>query len=115
MGFHLSSLGPGTVEIALTGTLSEQYLDRLRSVLLDSRRSAARVLVDLSKVEAIDAAGVALLMLARIEIEARGGTFVVQAPASSARRIVDRGLARFATVVRDRTSALAALMAPAAA
>ena len=67
MDLEIAPLQAGIVRVTATGKLDEWTVSRLRELLLDgSRCDAAGVLLDLSGVEAIDSAGIALLILARI-------------------------------------------------
>jgi anti-anti-sigma factor len=110
MEIAVHRLGPGKVEIRPRGQLVERTAARLRSDLLDVTPGAAAVLLDLSDLQAIDAAGMALVLLARIEHEAMGGRLVVQSsdPAIT-ETLRDAGLDRFVTVTCRRLDALRAL------
>lgn len=101
----------GAVEIDLRGELDESNLADVRAHLLDhSAGEPNRILLDVSRLDAIDSAGLALLLLARIEIEASGGSFVVQATRPRVRRAFERAhMARFVQVVGSRAEALAVL------
>jgi anti-anti-sigma regulatory factor len=110
MEVRIAMLGSGVVEVAPIGVLDEMTLGQLRPHLLDRSES---VLLDLSGVERIDAAAIALVMLARIEIEAAGRTFVVQAPKPRIGPTLERaGLPRFVNVANERVEALRALRQP---
>ena len=101
-------LEAGTIEIAASGTLDETTVPELRSQALGRGDQAPdRLLVDLSGVDHIDAAGLAALMLARIEIEARGGAMVVFSTRARMSRTLKRaGIERFVDVARSRAQAL---------
>ena len=114
MRIRVHKLSPGAVEIAVHGELDESNVDVLRAHLLDHRDDEThRVLLNLSGLESIDTAGMALLVLARIEIEAHGGTFVIEmAPTGAGRAVKQAKLERFVTIHSERIAALAALGAP---
>jgi anti-anti-sigma regulatory factor len=109
MEVRISMLGSGVVEVAPIGVLNELTLGQLRPHLLDRCES---VLLDLSGVERIDAAAIALVMLARIEIEAAGRAFVVQAPPRIGPALERAGLPRFVNVANERIDALRAIREP---
>ena len=114
MRIRVHKLSPGAVEIAVQGELDESNVDVLRTHLLDHRDDeTSRVLLNLSGLESIDTSGMALLVLARIEIEAHGGTLVIQmAPNGACRAVNEAKLERFVTIHCERIAALAALGAP---
>ena len=97
-----------TLEISATGSLVERTVASLRrAVLGSSDASPDRILIDLSRLSRIDDAGLAVLLLARIELEARGGAMAVLSARSSVGRAVDRArLGRFIDVARTRADAL---------
>lgn len=104
-------LGNGTLEVAPVGTLDETNVGELRPHLLDR---GDRILLDLSGVQQIDSAAMALILLARIELEAMGGGLVVQASQPRIALTLKRaGLERFVTVADRRIDALRALRSPA--
>ena len=112
MPVSVTALGPDVVEVAPFGALDERSARDLRVALLDRESEEAHggVVLDLSGVESVDAAGIALLLLARLEIEACGGTFVVVAASSPVRRSLRRaGIEGFVQVVRSREQALSVL------
>jgi anti-anti-sigma factor len=108
---HVERLDAREMEITAVGELDESTVDELRAHLLDRREAGPdRILLNLTRLDFIDSAGLALLILARIEIEASGGKFVVQTReprVRRARRIA--GIERFVTLAEDRVAALAAL------
>jgi anti-anti-sigma factor len=111
MRISVHKLSTGAVEIAVAGELDESNSHELRAHLLDLRsEETRRVLLNLVELESIDTAGMALLVLARIEIEADGGTFVIEmAPTAAGRAVQHAGLGRFVTIHSERIAALAAL------
>ena len=111
MKLTVHRLSPGAVEIAASGRLHESNMHELRAHLLDHRGDdAERILLNLSDLESIDTAGMALLLLARFEIEARGGTFVIEmAPTGACRTVEQARLDRYVTIHCQRIAALAAL------
>jgi anti-anti-sigma factor len=111
MRIRVHNLSTGAVEIAVEGELDESNVHELRVHLLDyGGDEARRVLLNLVELDLIDTAGMALLVLARIEIEARGGTFVVEmAPTGACRAVQEANLERFVTIHCERIAALAAL------
>ena len=111
MKVQSTTLAEGTLEIKALGTLDEASVDELRTQLLDRENGEReRVLLNLSLLDEIDSSGVALVLLARIEIEARGGAFAVHARAPRVRSALRAaGIGRFVTIADDRATALAAL------
>jgi anti-anti-sigma factor len=111
MRIRVHKLSTGAVEIAVEGELDDSNAHELRAHLLDFRGDETRrVLLNLSGLESIDTAGMALLVLARIEIEAHGGTFVIEmAPTGACRAVKQANLERFVTIHCERIAALAAL------
>jgi anti-anti-sigma factor len=114
MRIRVHKLSEGAVEIAVQGELDESNVDVLRTHLLDHRDDEnTRVLLNLAQLETIDTSGMALLVLARIEIEAHGGTLVIEMGPTGARRAVEQAkLERFVTIHCERIAALAALREP---
>lgn len=107
-------LSNGTLEVAPVGTLDETNVGELRPHLLDRGDRMDRILLDLSGVQQIDSAAMALILLARIELEAMGGGLVVQASQPRIALTLKRaGLERFVTVADRRIDALRALRSPA--
>lgn len=100
MELEINRLSSGAVELRPLGALDETNLTQLRNELLDHAPTMAeRVLLNLSGVDRVDTAAMALLMLARIEIEARGGAFVVESPRPPVKGTMERaGFTRFVTV-----------------
>jgi anti-anti-sigma factor len=117
MEVHLNRLPRGAVELSPAGCLDETNLDQLRSHLLDEApRMAQGVLLNLAAVDRVDTAAMALIMLARIEIEAHGGAFVVENARPTVRGAMDRaGLGRFVTIADRRIDSLRELRRPATA
>jgi anti-anti-sigma factor len=112
MELEIRRLTSGAIEISPRGILDESTVGLLRPHLLDR---GDRVLLDLSGLKRIDPAGMALLLLARIELEALGGALVVQAPQPPVSRALERaGFARFVTVAQERIDALRAVRRPGA-
>jgi anti-anti-sigma factor len=111
MRIRVHNLSAGALEIAVQGELDASNVHELRAYLLDHHTDEARrILLNLTALESIDTAGMALLVLARIEIEARGGTFVVEmAPKGACREVKQANLERFVTIHCERIAALAAL------
>jgi anti-anti-sigma factor len=114
MRIRVHKLSAGAVEIAVEGELDESNVDVLRAHLLDHRDDETdRVLLNLAQLESIDTSGMALLVLARMEIEAHGGTLVIEmAPTAACRAVKQAKLERFVTIHCERIAALAALGAP---
>ena len=108
MEVHVNTLPRGTVELSPSGALHEGNLDELRALLLDEApRMAQRVLLNLAAVDRIDTAAMALLMLARLEIDAHGGAFVVENARATVRETMDgAGLDRHVTLAERRIDAL---------
>lgn len=111
MRIRVHNLSAGALEIAVEGELDASNVHELRTYLLEHHTDEPRrVLLNLTALESIDTVGMALLVLARIEIEARGGTFVVEmAPKGAYREIHVANLERFVTIHCERIAALAAL------
>jgi anti-anti-sigma factor len=111
MRIRVHKLSAGAVEIAVEGELDASNVHELRTYLLEHQTDETRrVLLNLTALESIDTAGMALLVLARIEIEARGGTFVVEmGPKGACRAVEHANLERFVTIHSERIAALAAL------
>jgi anti-anti-sigma factor len=111
MRIRVHKLSAGALEIAVQGELDASNVHELRAYLLDHQTDEKRrVLLNLVELESIDTAGMALLVLARIEIEGRGGTFVVEmAPTGAGRAVQHANLERFVTIHSERIAALAAL------
>ena len=78
MEIEIRELGLGRVEIRPAGRLVEETVGHLRADLLDNYQGPAAVLLNLSRLSEIDAAGMALVLLARVEREAMGGRLVVE-------------------------------------
>lgn len=115
MEVEISPLRAGVVRIAATGSLDQWTVSQLRAPLLDTADcDSAGVLLDLSELETIDPAGIALLMLARIELEATGRRFVVEVRPSLRRALQRAGVPRFVTFAAERAAALEALEADSA-
>ncbi len=76
MDVEIRQLGSRGVELRVFGRLDVETVGELRPALLDY--PSPKVLLNLSDVESIDAAGMALVMMARIELEATGIRFVVE-------------------------------------
>jgi anti-anti-sigma factor len=111
MRIRVHKLSTGAVEIAVEGELDEANAHELRAHLIDyTGDQSRRVLLNLVGLESIDTAGMALLVLARIEIEARGGRLVIEMARTGAFRAVKQAnLERFVTIHCERIAALAAL------
>jgi anti-anti-sigma factor len=111
MRIRVHNLSTGAVEIAVEGEVDAANAHELRAYLLDfGGDEPRRVLLNLVELDSIDTAGMALLVLARIEIESRGGTFVIEmAPTGACRAIQQANLERFVTIHCERIAALAAL------
>jgi anti-anti-sigma factor len=111
MRIRVHNLSTGAVEIAVEGEVDAANAHELRAHLLDfGGDEPRRVLLNLVELDSIDTAGMALLVLARIEIESRGGTFVIEmAPTGACRAIQQANLERFVTIHCERIAALAAL------
>ena len=97
-----------TIVIEASGSLDETTVASLRRRALGrGDNSPDRVLVDLSRIERIDAAGLAVLMLARIELEARGGAMTVFTAGARIVGVLERaGLRRFVDIAHSRAAAL---------
>jgi anti-anti-sigma factor len=105
---QVDRLDRATLEISAYGPLDERTVSNLRRGELGRGDDSADLLLfNLSGVERIDAAGLAALMLARVEIEARGGAMVVLASGARILRALDRaGLRRFVDIAATRPAAL---------
>ena len=112
MGIEVRPLGRDGIEITLGGRLDEGTVGELRPVLLDAMHPKPRLLLNLSRLDAIDAAGMALVMMTRIELEASGVRFVVESSDERIMRTLTRaGMQRFVTIAPRRLDALRALRA----
>lgn len=110
MDVEIRPLGNRGVEILPTGRLDENTIGELRPMLLDSHHPQRRVLLNLSGLDHIDAAGMALVMIARLELEAGGTRFVVESSnAAITRELIAGGLPRFVTISPRRIDALRSL------
>ncbi len=110
MNVEIKALGSRGVEISPAGKLNSETVRELRPLLLDSLHPQPQVLLNLSGVESIDAAGMALLMMARVELEASGIRFVVESSNPGLMRtLVAAGMPRFVTIAPRRLDALRAL------
>jgi anti-anti-sigma factor len=96
------------MEISATGSLVERTVTGFRNAVFGgSDASPDRVLVDLSCLRDIDDAGLAVLLLARIELEARGGALAIFSNGSGVGRALERArLGRFVDIAKTRTDAL---------
>jgi len=108
MDVHMNRLPRGTIELSPSGCLEGPDLNELRTMLLDEAPTAApRVLLNLAAVDRMDTAAMALMMLARIEIEAHGGALVIENARPSVRSTMDHaGLDRFVTIADRRIDSL---------
>ncbi len=108
LDLKVDRLDAGTLEISARGSLDERTVPVLRRGRLGrGDASADRLLIDLSGLEHIDSAGLAALLLARIEIEARGGAMVVFTNGARMTRTLERaGIRRFVDVATSRAAAL---------
>jgi len=112
IGIEVRPLGRDGVEITLDGRLDEATVGELRPVLLDAIDPRPRLLLNLSRLDAIDAAGMALVMMTRIELEASGVRFVVESSDERIMRTLTRaGMQRFVTIAPRRLDAIRALKA----
>jgi anti-anti-sigma factor len=104
----VDQVGDSTLELVAQGALDENTVHLLREGGLGrGDDSADRLLVNLSNVEHIDDAGLAALLLARIEIEARGGAMVIFASEGQVAGALQKaGFRRFVDVARSRPAAL---------
>ena len=104
----MNQLPRGTIELSPSGCLEAPELGELRTLLLDEApKMAPGVLLNLSAVDKIDTAAMALVMLARIEIEAHGGALVVENARPAVRSSIDHaGLERFVTIADRRIDSL---------
>jgi len=110
MSVEIRELGRRGVEIKPSGQLDAETVGELRPLLLDSMHPHPKVLLNLSEVDSIDAAGMALVMMARVELEASGIRFVVESSNPRLTRVLmAAGLPRFATVAPRRLDALRSL------
>ena len=109
MEVEVDPLQDGITRVAANGPLTEHGVAELSRRLLDEGSTSGGVLLDLTGVDSIDSAGIALLILARIELEATGHRFVVEASPSVRRALQRAGTPRFVNVTVERTSALDAL------
>jgi anti-anti-sigma factor len=111
MGIDVRQLRSGRgVEIRVSGVLDERTVGDLRPLLLDPAMPSPKVLLNLSGVESVDPAGMALMMMARVELEATGIRFVVESSEPKlTRSLMAAGLPRFVTIAVRRLDALRAL------
>lgn len=110
MDIEVRRLGTGKLEVRPYGRLVEGTVGALRAELLDNTQGAAAVLLNLSELDEIDSAGMALVLLARIEHEAMGGRLVVESSNPDLSAVLEAaGLGRFVTVACRRIDALRAL------
>jgi anti-anti-sigma factor len=108
MDVEIRQLGSRGVELRVFGRLDVETVGELRPALLDY--PSPKVLLNLSDVESIDAAGMALVMMARIELEATGIRFVVECSEPKLTGVLmAAGLPRFVTIAPRRLDALRAL------
>ena len=110
MAVEVKELGTRGVEIKPCGALDRKTVGELRPIILDSVHPLPKVLLNLSEVDSIDEAGIALVMMARVELEASGIRFVVESSNPSLTGLLlAAGLPRFATIAPRRLDALRAL------
>jgi anti-anti-sigma factor len=110
MDIEVRTLGTSKLEVRPYGRLVEETVGVLRAELLDNTQGAAAVLLNLSDLDEIDSAGMALVLLARIEHEAMGGRLVVESSDPEIAEVLEAaGMDRFVTVARRRIDALRAL------
>ncbi len=113
MRIEVRRLISGGIEVRPSGRLDEETVGELRPVLLDSIHPPPRMLLNVSGLEAIDSAGMALVIMARVELEAMGTRFVVESPDPSITQVlVQAGLGRFVDIAPRRLDALRALGDP---
>ena len=107
MEIEIRELGLGRVEIRPAGRLVEETVGHLRADLLDNYQGPAAVLLNLSRLSEIDAAGMALVLLARVEREAMGGKLVVEsANPEITKSLVAAGMDGFVRLEERRLDAL---------
>ncbi len=108
MDLRTGLLDEQVLEVKASGALDEEGCRELRVQLLDSSHGdRAAVLLDLCNLERIDPAGMALLMLARVELEGRGSAFVVVTLETAVGGTLRRaGLGRFVRIANSRADAL---------
>ncbi len=107
MEIEIRELGLGRVEIRPAGRLVEETVAHLHADLLDSYEGSAAVLLNLSRLSEIDAAGMALVLLARVEREAMGGRLVVEsANPAITKCLVAAGMNGFVRLEKRRIDAL---------
>jgi anti-anti-sigma factor len=110
LGIEVKRLNSGGVEVVPRGSLDSESVGELRPVLLDATFPPQRMLLNLSDLEAIDSAGMALVMMARIELEATGTRFVVESSDPAITEVlIGAGLGRFVDIAPRRLDALRAL------
>jgi anti-anti-sigma factor len=110
MEVEVRRLSVGRVEVRIEGRLVEESLEHLRPDLLDRPRGPAAVLLNLSQLSEIDSAGMALLLLARVEREAMGGRFVVESSNPQITKALRAaGMNDFVRIEERRTDAMRAL------
>ncbi|MGI9021162.1 MAG: STAS domain-containing protein [Solirubrobacterales bacterium] len=110
MEIEVKRLGGRGIEIVPIGRLDAGTVGELRRALLDRVRPEPRVLLNVSALDAIDPAGMALLMMARVELEATGSRFVVECTdAGLMRRLLGAGMSRFVTIAQRRLDSMRAL------
>lgn len=114
MEIAVKRLSSGAVEVTPRGRLDSDTVGELRPVLLDSPYPPSQLLLNLSELDGVDPAGMALVMMARIELEAFGTRFVVESEDPRiTRAITQAGLGRFVDIAPRRLDALRALGKPA--
>lgn len=86
----MRQLGSETCLVSPEGDLDMAASRKLRAALRDCwLGSAARLAVDLSKVDLLDASAVRALLEGRDRMEERGGRMVLVGPSSPARRVLE--------------------------
>lgn len=109
MEIDVKRLGDRGVEILPKGRLDAETVDELRPELLDRVRPEPRVLLNLAALDAIDSAGMALVMMARVELEAIGSRYVVECSnARLMRQLLAAGMSRFVTIAPRRLDSMRA-------
>jgi anti-anti-sigma factor len=108
MGIEVNQLRSGRgVEIRLSGAFDARTVGELRPILLDPIQPSPKVLLNLTNVDSVDPAGMALMMMARVELEATGIRFVVESSNPKLTRVLmSAGLPRYVTVAPRRFDAL---------
>lgn len=104
---------PSSVTLTLTGELDTRGAERLRALLDDAVAPGRRLVLDLSGVEHLSSAALAVLVAGHRRLRDAGGALVVSSPSSAVVRVLRvSGLHR--VIVVDVPSEVASVPLPAA-